>query len=255
MEKGHFGQYSGNARHSRTPVTKKNYRASVADDAAHIHYLKEDINYDAKHGHSDENMTADEKHISKLAGDMKYDKKHHSPFKQTDERSGTGNNSQSIYDADGFLKEEYASPEVVGSKLMSDINTASNTTFSIGDEEKDFKPVPYQAGGGTAYSLPVNVSYDSKQRGLPPSARNMQSRTTDGGMSIYSKEDMQNVINAVQAQNAPVNKARKNLNAANYSQAMIDEYNAQERASGGNRIYRQGSGKRTKNPRSITTKG
>ncbi len=89
MEKGHFGQYTGNARHSRTPVTKRNYRASVADDAAHIHYLKEDINYDAKHGHSDENMTADEKHISKLAGDMKYDKKHHSPFKQTDEREGS----------------------------------------------------------------------------------------------------------------------------------------------------------------------
>lgn len=88
MEKGHFGQYTGNARHSRTPVTKRNYRASVADDAAHIHYLKEDINYDAKHGHSDENMTADEKHISKLAGDMKYDKKHHSPFKQIDEREG-----------------------------------------------------------------------------------------------------------------------------------------------------------------------
>jgi hypothetical protein len=90
MEKGHFGQYTGNARHSRTPVTKRNYRASVADDAAHIHYLKEDINYDAKHGHSDENMTADEKHISKLAGDMKYDKKHHgSPAKQTDEREGS----------------------------------------------------------------------------------------------------------------------------------------------------------------------
>lgn len=80
MEKGFFGQYSGNARHSRTPVTKKNYRASVADDAAHIHYLKMDIDYDAKHGHSDENMTADEKHISKLAGDIKYDKKHHSPL-------------------------------------------------------------------------------------------------------------------------------------------------------------------------------
>ena len=43
MEKGHFGQYTGNARHSRTPVTKSNYRASVADDAAHIHYLKEEI--------------------------------------------------------------------------------------------------------------------------------------------------------------------------------------------------------------------
>ena len=80
MEKGHFGHYSGNARHSHTPVTKRNYRASVADDAAHIHYLKMDVMYDDHHGHSDENMTADEKHISKLAGDMKYDKKHHSPF-------------------------------------------------------------------------------------------------------------------------------------------------------------------------------
>ena len=39
--------------------------------------MKRDVNYDAKHGHSDIDMTADEKHISKLAGDMKYDKKHH----------------------------------------------------------------------------------------------------------------------------------------------------------------------------------
>ena len=104
MEKGLFGQYTGNARHSRTPVTKKNYRASVADDAAHIHYLKEDINYYAKHGHSDENMTADEKHISKLAGDMKYDKKHHSPLNSGHVDPKTG---ESIYDADGFLKPEF----------------------------------------------------------------------------------------------------------------------------------------------------
>ena len=47
-------------------------------------YLKEDINYDNKHGHSDSSMTADEKHISKLAGDLKYDeKKHGSPAKMT----------------------------------------------------------------------------------------------------------------------------------------------------------------------------
>ena len=82
MEKGHYGEYTGNARCCKTPVTKKNYRASVADDGAHIHYLEEDINYDAKNSHSDENMTADEKHISKLAGDMKYDREHHgSPAK------------------------------------------------------------------------------------------------------------------------------------------------------------------------------
>ena len=80
MEKGHFGEYSGNARHSRTPVTKHNDHAAERDDAAHIDYLKRDILWDDKHGHSDIDMTADEKHISKLAGDMKYDKKHHSPL-------------------------------------------------------------------------------------------------------------------------------------------------------------------------------
>ena len=79
--KGHYGQYTGNAKwsrdHAHTKVTKENYKASERDDAAHIDYLKRDVDYDNKHGHSDEDMTADEKHISKLAGDMKYDKEHH----------------------------------------------------------------------------------------------------------------------------------------------------------------------------------
>jgi len=79
--KGHYGKYTGNAKwsmdHAHTKVTDSNYKATERDDAAHIDYLKRDVLYDAKHGHNDENMTADEKHISKLAGDMKYDKKHH----------------------------------------------------------------------------------------------------------------------------------------------------------------------------------
>ena len=84
--KGYYGQYTGNAKwsknHADTKVTKSNYKASERDDAAHIDYLKRDINYDNKHGHSDSSMTSDEKHISKLAGDMKYDKEHHgSPAK------------------------------------------------------------------------------------------------------------------------------------------------------------------------------
>ena len=84
--KGYYGQYSGNAKWSRnhadTKVTKENYKASERDDAAHIDYLKRDVDYDNKHGHSDSSMTSDEKHISKLAGDMKYDKEHHgSPAK------------------------------------------------------------------------------------------------------------------------------------------------------------------------------
>ena len=49
--------------------------ATKRDDEAHMKYLKEDVDYDNKHGHSDESMTADEKHISKLAGDLKYDEK------------------------------------------------------------------------------------------------------------------------------------------------------------------------------------
>ena len=80
MEKGHYGQYTGNARHSK--VTNSNMGATKRDDEAHMKYLKEDIDYDNKHGHSDSSMTSDEKHISKLAGDLKYDeKKHGSPAK------------------------------------------------------------------------------------------------------------------------------------------------------------------------------
>ena len=84
--KGYYGQYTGNSKfskdHAHTRVTSGNYKATERDDAAHIDYLKRDIKYDDKHGHSDEKMTADEKHISKLAGDMKYDKEHNgSPAK------------------------------------------------------------------------------------------------------------------------------------------------------------------------------
>ena len=75
MEKGHYGEYSGNSRHSR--VTSHNMAATKRDDEAHMEYLKEDVKYDNKHGHSDIDMTADEKHISKLAGDLKHDEKHH----------------------------------------------------------------------------------------------------------------------------------------------------------------------------------
>jgi|TARA_R110002020_G_scaffold380746_1_gene591900 hypothetical protein len=75
MEKGHFGKYTGNARHAHTPITKHNVHDAERDDAAHISYLKKDIDYDAKHNKSNIDMTADEKHISKLAGDIKYDSK------------------------------------------------------------------------------------------------------------------------------------------------------------------------------------
>jgi len=128
MEKGHYGQYTGNARHSRTPVTRGNYNASEKDDAAHIDYLKRDVKYDAKHGGSDKQMTNDEKHISKLAGDMKYNKKHHSPFNNT----GTpvldefGNPVPK-----GFVSN---APEVVGTRILSDLNEGNLPTKFGGEQ-------------------------------------------------------------------------------------------------------------------------
>ena len=62
--------------HAHTRVTKGNLKATERDDAAHMDYLKRDINYDAKHGGSKKQMLDDEKHISKLAGDLKYDSEH-----------------------------------------------------------------------------------------------------------------------------------------------------------------------------------
>ena len=141
MEKGHYGQYTGNARHSRTPVTRGDYKASERDDAAHIDYLKRDIKYDAKHGGSDKQMTNDEKHISKLAGDMKYDKKHHSPLNNT----GTpvldefGNpvpadfvsNANSNYDETAASRRFFTNQNIVNNALqtLEDIDSG-NTPYT-----------------------------------------------------------------------------------------------------------------------------
>ena len=62
-------------KHMHTHITKRNVEAAIRDNKAHIDYLKRDVLWDNKHGHSDINMTADEIHISKLAGDIKHDKK------------------------------------------------------------------------------------------------------------------------------------------------------------------------------------
>ena len=51
MHKGHYGEYSGNAKWSK--VTDSNMSATKKDDEAHMTYLKEDVDYDNKHGHSD----------------------------------------------------------------------------------------------------------------------------------------------------------------------------------------------------------
>ena len=47
-EDGHYGKYSGNSRHTR--VTSHNFAATRRDDQAHMQYLKQDVDYDNKHG-------------------------------------------------------------------------------------------------------------------------------------------------------------------------------------------------------------
>jgi len=146
---------------------------------------------------------------------------------------------------EGFTAD---APEIVGGRVLSDINTSRGTTFSIGDEESDFKG---SIRGGV--SLPVHIAYDRHERGLPPAARGLG--TTRSGQINYTPDQMQQVINAVTSQNAPINEARRNLNAANYSQAEIDLYNEQEKKSGTNRIFRRKPGQRDKKPRSIRSVG
>ncbi len=151
MEKGHYGQYTGNARHSRTPVTRGNYKASEKDDAAHIDYLKRDVKYDAKHGGSDKQMTNDEKHISKLAGDMKYDKKHHSPLNNT----GTpvvdefGNpvpadfvsNANSSYDENAASKRFFMNQDIVNNALgtLQSIDDGKGTYTGYANSDQTVK--------------------------------------------------------------------------------------------------------------------
>ena len=70
------GMYKAPGMHEKhTQISKANVNSAMKDNAAHISYLKRDINYDNKHGGSNKSMTSDEKHISKLAGDIKYDVK------------------------------------------------------------------------------------------------------------------------------------------------------------------------------------
>ena len=132
MEKGHYGHYTGNARHSmdhaHTKVTSRNLRATEKDDAAHMDYLKRDINYDAKHGGSNKKMTDDEKHISRLAGDLKYDKSHHSAVAMYGKAHGsmakmehTGEGSPAMgYASDAQRKAVHASKADAAAKMNYD---------------------------------------------------------------------------------------------------------------------------------------
>jgi len=225
MEKGYFGQYTGNARHSHTPVTKKNYRASVADDAAHIHYLKEDVNYDNKHGHSDENMTADEKHISKLAGDMKYDKKHHSPFKQMDEREGRV--VQPFVDPgapEGFVSSTapYEPMNAPGTTQQYDEEAASKTYLKKQSQVQDAINTLEKIEGGYTPNIPfanpqkivTNALLGSKGR------RGRMTREELDALNRSSAQDAYSYLSS-NIRNAPLGDAQSSFNRGGYNPTKL----------------------------------
>jgi hypothetical protein len=139
-EDGHYGKYSGNSRHSR--VTSHNFAATRRDDQAHMQYLKEDIDYDNKHGHSDIDMTADEKHISKLAGDLKYDDKHHGAARHTSAHS----------------TEEYMARKDKAIKANAGPAQSKDQSLSFGVNANREKPTQDNEDPRVNYSANVNYS-------------------------------------------------------------------------------------------------
>ena len=135
MKKGHYGEYSGNAKHSR--VTSGNMADTKRDDEAHMEYLKEDVKYDDKHGHSDIDMTADEKHISKLAGDLKYDEKHHGAGKGKGAADGTGHKHPHTQ-----LASELKGDEAINDPMNKDIGYLKSLRSEAPTNPSDIKQAP-----------------------------------------------------------------------------------------------------------------
>ena len=132
MHKGHYGHYTGNARHSK--VTDSNMGATKRDDEAHMKYLKEDIDYDNKHDYSDSSMTSDEKHISKLAGDLKYDeKKHGSPAHIQGSQSDHQYSNKEFAEHEARVGTDDHSP----AKMVSPLNRSVETLENLKDSKQE----------------------------------------------------------------------------------------------------------------------
>ena len=204
--KGHYGKYTGNAKwskdHADTKVTKSNYKASERDDAAHIDYLKRDVLYDNKHGHSDKNMTADEKHISKLAGDMKYDKKiHNSPARnngdsEKDPRSGRYANVE----PSGI--SEYGQPIYPQSRLGR-TQYANDPDKSLYNRETNrFDPIPFSAADS------INAIQDDPRR--------VSNRNKDYAFEVALDDEM----------------AKRKLDAKNATESLLNDIELNNRYGG-----------------------
>jgi len=154
--KGHWGEYTGNAKWSK--VTNSNMGATKRDDEAHMEYLKEDIDYDNKHGHSDSSMTSDEKHISKLAGDLKYDEKKHgsaakmvSPFNRRPTQAEEKTMNEMLFNAGDTNSE-------AGKAMVAKIKTMEDRIAS--EERKPDSSPANKEGGKSAHTKSTSQKAD-----------------------------------------------------------------------------------------------
>ena len=154
-EQGHHGKYSGNSRHTR--VTSHNFAATRRDDQAHMQYLKEDIDYDDKHGHSDIDMTADEKHISKLAGDLKYDDKHHGAARHN-----------SVHSTEEYMERKDKAIKANAGPAQSQDRSLSlgvNANRGKPSEDNPNPPVDYSANANFSPIPRFNISANANSQG------------------------------------------------------------------------------------------
>ena len=193
MEKGHYGEYSGNAKHSR--VTASNYKASERDDAAHIDYLKRDVLYDNHHSHSDAAMTADEKHISKLAGDMKYDKRHHGMSRESaelkympiedDMKRGMSRESSELTPQEQFDKAEAALNAFNDSRDGRRIQKLSEMDANVNTMER-----VKERDSLMGIQKPFDDAYDAAAAKLIASRKNAPSRESSELKYMPIEDDM-----------------------------------------------------------------
>ncbi len=182
-QKARAAMYDKDGPSAYTRVNKGNYKAAQKDDAAHIDYLKRDVNDIQRSKMSqkkkDSYETADEQHISNLAQDMKFNKK-----------KGKYNN----VDYTDYSKRDYDNTGSALSFQMQAPYKQVKYSHSFGKsplslEDSDFKGTKDPKGGNVLDTFEVNFTPDSSgsSDGKPSKKRDMDGKLT--GTTTNSRID------------------------------------------------------------------
>jgi len=182
-QKARAAMYDKDGPSAYTRVNKGNYKAAQKDDAAHIDYLKRDVNDIQKSKMSqkkkDSYETADEQHISNLAQDMKFNKK-----------KGKYNN----VDYTDYSKKDYDNTGSALSFQMQAPYKQVKYSHSFGKsplslEDSDFKGTKDPKGGNVLDTFEVNFTPNSSvsSDGKPSKKRDMDGKLT--GTTTNSRID------------------------------------------------------------------